>query len=217
MATTHARALGLIAAVGFLTAGCLQKDMSETWYLEPEGPVTWVVQETDVRSDAQAVLDRQNEEGSYLAAVQRQDHPVARAFKEMGFIDVRTRFLRASVPFIVVTDAKAGRLDALGQRLITRLGLEGTSVLVRQGDVWQWTMTLRDPHAPNGVSPSEDMQALADGMNSLKVVLVSGRFEDATGFTIGSDHRVATIEDLEKQASNHQDDDPTIVLRLRWK
>jgi hypothetical protein len=217
MANVSVRALGIISAVGFLTAGCLQKDMSQTWYLEPEGPVSWVVQETDVRSDAQSALDRQNEEASYLAAVQRQDHPVARGFKELGFADVRTRFLRSAVPFIVVTDARAGRIDALGQRLITRLGLGGTSVLTRQGDVWQWTMTIRDPHAENGVSPSDDIQALMDGMNALKVVLVSGRFEDAAGFTISSDHRVATIEDLEKQANNHQDDDPTIVLRLKWK
>jgi hypothetical protein len=217
MANTTVRALGIIATAGFLTAGCLQKEMSETWYLEPEGPVSWVVQETDVRSDAQAVSDRQNEEGSYLAAVQRQDHPVARAFKEMGFIDVRTRFLRANVPFIVVTDAKAGRIDALGQRIITRLGLAGTSVLVREGDFWQWTMTMRDPHAPDGVSPTEDMQALMNGIGGLKVVLVSGRFDEAAGFTLGSDHRVATLEDPEKQAGNHQDDDPTIVLRLKWR
>jgi hypothetical protein len=217
MTNTPAKTLGIIAAVGFLTAGCLQKDMSETWYLEPEGGVSWVVQEADVRSDAQAAFDRQNEEASYLGAVQRQDHPVARAFKEMGLADIHTRFLRATVPFIVVTDAKAGRIDALGQRLIARLGLEGTSVLVREGEFWQWTMTVRDPHAATGVSPSEDMQALIDGVGNIKVALVTGRFEDAAGFTIASDHRVAKIADLEKQATNHQDDDPTIVLRLRWK
>jgi hypothetical protein len=217
MANIHVKALGIIVAAGFLTAGCLQKDMSETWYLEPEGPVSWVVQETDVRSDAQAASDRQNEEGSYIAAVQRQDHPVARAFRELGLADIHTRVLRANVPFVVGTDAKAGRIDTLGQRLITRLGLAGTSVLTRQGDTWQWTMTMRDPHAPDGVSPTDDMQALMDGMNALKVVLVSGRFEDASGFTISSDHRIATIENLEKQFSNHQDDDPTIVLRLSWK
>src|ERR1051326_2069614 len=116
--------------------------MTETWYLEPEGAVNWVVQESDVRSDAQAAVDRQSEEGSYLGAVKCQDHPVARAFRELGLTEVRTRLLRATVPFIVVTDAKAGRIDVLGQRLIMRLGLSGTSVLVRQGDVWQWTLTM---------------------------------------------------------------------------
>jgi len=216
MTNTTARALGIIAAAGFLTAGCLQKDMTETWYVQPEGGVNWVVQESDVRSDAQAASDRQQEEGSYLAAVQAQDHPVARAFRELGLADVRTRLLRSAVPFVVVTDAKAGRIDELGQRLIVRLGLEGTSVLVRQGDSWQWTMTMRDPHAPNAPSPSDDMQALIDGMSDLKVVLVSGRFEEAAGFRIGSDRRVATMEDIDKQASNHQDDDPEIVVRLKW-
>ena len=217
MTCTPLRALGIFAAAGFLAAGCLQKDMTETWYLEPDGSTSWVVQESDVRSDAQTALDRQNEEGSYLGAVERQDHPVARAFRELGFADVHTRFLRRAVPFIVVTDAKAGRIDVLGQHLIMRLGLEGTSALTREDDAWQWTMTMRDPHAPSGVQPSDDMQALLEGANALKVVLVAGRFEDASGFKISSDHRVATVEDLEKQAGNHQDDDPTIVLRLRWK
>jgi hypothetical protein len=208
--------LGALAVAGLMTTGCLQKDMSETWYLEPAGAVSWAVVETDVRSDAQAAFDRQNEESGYFSGVQRQDHPIARAFRELGFIDVRTRVLRDTVPYTVSTDAKAGRLDVLGQRLIMRLGLAGTSVLDRQADAWQWTFTVRDPHAENATAPvSEDLQTLMNGFEGLKVVLVSGRFEDAYGFTLSSDHRVAKIQKLDDQVNGH-DDDPVVVLRLRW-
>jgi hypothetical protein len=201
---------------GLLTAGCLQKDVTQTWYVEPDGQVQWVIQESNVRSDAQAAGDRQREEESYLGAVQLQDHPIARGFRELGLTTVRTRLLRSSAPFTVMTDARAPQLDVLGRRLILGLGLEGSSVLERQGDAWQWTMTVRDPHADDKPG-AEDVMSLVDRLESLRVVLATGSFEDAAGFTIGPDRRVASLEDLDRQTMNRPDNDPMILLRLKWR
>ncbi len=216
MATNTVKLLGMLSVL-LATTGCLQKDMTETWYVEPDGQVQWVVQETDVRSDAQSVLDRQREEDVYSATVKLQDHPIARGFRQLGFTDVHTRVLRPSVPFVVVTDAKAGRLDVVGRRIIAGVGLEGTSVLERTGDYWQWTMTVRDPRGGESKEPGDDVGALIDGLGSLHVVLAAGHFEDTSGFALSNDRRVASMQDLEKQISNHEDDSPLIVLRLKWQ
>ena len=58
-------------------SGCLLKDVSELWYVDASGAVTWVVQETNVRSDANAAIDRHNEESVYWLAVQQERHPMA--------------------------------------------------------------------------------------------------------------------------------------------
>ena len=52
------KTLVIVAVAGLATSGCLQKDTTQTWYLDAEGQVNWVVIESDVRSDAQAAFDR---------------------------------------------------------------------------------------------------------------------------------------------------------------
>src|ERR1017187_8896443 len=118
-------AMLMAAVLPVMTAGCLIKDTTETWYLDPGGTVAWSVTEADVRSDAQSVTDRQNEETIYITAVRAQSHPMAKGLTALGPIDVRTRILRGTVPFTVVTDARFASIAALGQVLIQRCGLTG--------------------------------------------------------------------------------------------
>ncbi len=200
-----------------LSSGCLQKDQTETWYLDSHGAVTWVVTESDVRSDAQALADRQAEEQTYQLAVQRQDHPIARGFRELGFENVRTVVLRDDVPFTVRTQARGVALDALGLRIIQRTGLSGTSVLARDPNLWTWNFTARDPRAQDvTVPPDDDLSALLDGLSGLKVVLVDGRFESAVGFSLSGDKRVATLVDPDNQRASDGTDNSVMTLRLRW-
>ena len=78
-----------------LGGGCLQREVTETWYLDPSGAVTWSVIERDVRSDAQTALDRQNEEAAYWMAVQRDDHPVGRGMRLLDPVAIRTTAVAA--------------------------------------------------------------------------------------------------------------------------
>lgn len=94
------------------------------------------------------------------------------------------------------------------------MGLSGSSVLVRDADAWQWTMTIRDPHAADSrIDPENAIMSLAESLASLKIVLVSGRFESAEGFVLAGDHRVARFDE---KATNPAGENPTVVLRLRW-
>jgi hypothetical protein len=206
----------LAAAAGALltAAGCLQKEVTEVWYLEPDGRVTWVVTEQDVRSDAQAAIDRQNEEADYRAAVEREDHPVARGLRLLEPLRLRTLAVRREAPFLVVTEAQFASIELLGRRLIERSGWSGTSQLTRATGVSEWTLTVRDPQtAAEADRTSEDLAALIGDLDRLRVVLTAGRFEDTSGFTLGADARVATMVagDLDP-AGNPQ----ALILRLKW-
>jgi len=205
------RSVTVVAALGLLTSGCLLKNVAHTWYLEPlSGEVTWTVFEHDVRSDAKTSADRMAEELEYWNAVQSTTHPVAQGLREFGAPDVRTRVLRGQVPYSVITDATFPTIDELGRRLIVLTGLAGTSVLERDGDVMQWTLTVRDPHAED-TEMSEGVSALTSDFETLRVVLVEGRFESATGFTLDSDHRVARLDNLDDES-----EELMLALQLRW-
>jgi hypothetical protein len=203
-------------AVATLVSGCLVKEQSETWYIDAAGGVTWVVAEKDVRSDANTAADRQQEESIYWLAVQQDRHPAAGGLMELGGEKVKTTVLRAESPFIVQTEAKFSGLDALGQRLIAAIGSMGTSIVTRDGQTWDWTMVVRDPSSVMGaVEPSENIGAvLGEGFDTLRVVLVAGRFEKAEGFTLSRDRRVATFEAPE--FPDPEAEHPTVTLTLVW-
>jgi hypothetical protein len=211
------KSLVTVALAAVVTSGCLLKDVTQTWYIEPAGAVTWVVLEKDVRSDANAPADRIAEEGAYWTAVQQNSHPIAAGLRELGASHPRTVVLRGDVPYSVQTEGRFDGLDVLGQRLIAGVGASGSSVITRNGTTWEWTMVVRDPKAEGAtVEPSEGIKALTENMDALKVVLIAGRFESAQGFSISNDQRTATW--VESQSQSKQDEEnPTITLKLKWK
>ena len=203
-----------LAVLTIAATGCLLKDTTHTWYLHPGGSVTWTVVEANVRSDARAAADRTNEELAYWESVRSGTHDMAEAFRALGATTPRTRIVRAEVPFTVITDATFPALDDLGRQLIRQTGLAGASELLRDGDAWQWTMTIRDPHAPDSEpDPDNGILALAESLETLTIVLVTGRFESAEGFTLSSDSRVAMFDEKTTKAGVESS---LLVLRLRW-
>ena len=138
-----------------------------------------------------------------------------RGFAQLQPIEITTRTLRASAPFSVATDARFANLGRLGQELIWRLGLSGTSVLTHGPDGETWTFAVRDPHAPAGsVKPDDDLTAVTGSLDGLKVVLVEGRFIAAEGFQLSPDHRTATLLKWDDDALRA---DTMLTLKLTWK
>ena len=208
-----AAAITVLSSV--MMTGCLLKDASETWYVDANGGVTWVVLEKDVRSDAKAVADRQQEESIYWLAVQQERHPMAMGLQELGGTKLRTIALRDQSPYTVQTEAKFTGLDEIGRRMLAAVGGLGESTIQREGDVCEWTFVIRDPKSLGSTTePSDNVTALMNEFASLKVVLVTGHFEAAQGFTISNDDRVASFD--EKFVDQH-DEQQTIAFKLRWK
>lgn len=209
------RNLIAVMAVTAVASGCLQRDVTEVWYVDANGAVTWVVNEQNVRSDAQSPSDRQREQGEYWLAVQQDRHGIAEGLRELGAERMRTVVLRAESPYTVQTEGRFTGLDILGQRIIAVTGMTGTSVVLRRERTWEWTMTLRDPSALDATGdPSSGIQNLLDGIEHLRVVLVSGRFDAAEGFSVSNDRRVATF-DLGEGRDKDQSQ-PAITLKLVW-
>jgi hypothetical protein len=208
---------GACGLAAMLTSGCLLKDTTETWYVDGSGAVTWVVTEKDVRSDANTITDRQQEESVYWLAVQQQRHPMAAGLQELGGAKARTLVLRGEAPYTIQTEAHFTGLDELGRRILAATGAMGDSAITREGPQWEWKLLVRDPASLGSVGePSEGISALMDDMKALKVVLLSGRFESAQGFDLSNDRRVATL--IEKDATSHsQAEEPALTLRLVWK
>jgi hypothetical protein len=209
------KAAAISTVAGVMVSGCLLKDASETWYVDANGAVTWVVSEKDVRSDAKALADRQQEESVYWLAVQQQRHPMAMGLQELGGTKLRTLVLRDQAPYTVQTEAKFTGIDEIGRRILAAVGAIGESTIKREGDVCEWTFVIRDPKSLGSTTePSDNVTALMNEFASLKVVLMSGHFESAQGFTISNDDRVASFDEkfVEKQ-----DEEQAITLKLKWK
>jgi hypothetical protein len=213
MKPNHVKLTGLAAAL-ILTTACLKSDVTETWYVDGSGSVTWVIHEENVRSDAQSPIDQRSEENEYWLAVQQDRHAMAEGLRELRGEKLRTLVLRAEAPYTVRTEAKFTSLDVLGQRLIAATGTTGTSIVRRDANGWEWTLVVRDPSSLQGAGePSDAMTSLLDGLEHLKIVLVTGRFDEATGFELSSDRRVATLSLREEILS----DRPEVTLKLSWK
>ena len=209
--------LDLIALVGLtvVAAGCLQRDVTETWYVDAKGAVTWVVSEQNIRSDSQSPVDRQKEEGEYWLAVQQDRHGIAEGLRELRAEKMRTVVLRGESPYTIQTEGRFTGLDILGQRLIAATGMTGSSVVQRRDLGWEWTMVLRDPSALDAMGdPSSGIQNLVDGLEHLRVVLVSGRFDAAEGFSLSNDRRVAAFDLREGREKDQAQS--AITLRLSW-
>lgn len=205
-----------LAVMAAASAGCLLKDRTDTWYLEPAGTVTWSIVEKDVRSDAAAAADRQNEELTYISGVRSQTHAIARAFGQLGPTAIRTRILRGSVPYSVVTDATFAGLDSLGLRLIARTRLTGSSVIQRSADGIEWTFSVKDPHAQDAADvDDEDINDLVGNLSNLQIVIVQGQFVSAQGFTLSKDSRVATF-DQDRELGARFEDGGQVILKLKW-
>jgi hypothetical protein len=207
--------------VSSAAAACLPQDATQTWFLDAStGSVTWSILQDHVRSDAGSAAHRLGEETTFIEAARTGDHPVARGFRQLGMADPRTRILRDVVPFSVLTDVDAGRIDVLGRQFALGLGNAGSSsVLTSDGTTWEWTWTLSESGAPSADRQGhEDVAALGDHLDSLVVMIEHGRFEDATGFDLSPDRRAAKLRDPddERGTAKARDAAAPDVFRLRW-
>jgi len=186
------RTIGIAVVVaGAVTAsGCLQMDTAHRLYLTPAGSLAWTIQQTDVRSDIEQAPGRLEEEGRFLSEVETGTHPVARALQTLGAERLRTDVLRRERPFALVTTGDFARVDAVANRMLEQLGLQGRAALTRNGGKTTLTLSVRLPEDED--TYDGDLTALLEDLQQYRVVLTAGRFVASEGFTLSPDHAVAT-------------------------
>jgi len=204
---------GLLAVAMTGAAGCLVKQTTHTIHLSPEGTVDWVVIEREIRSDERDPVARAREERDYLAAARLGTHPVAEAFAWLGPTEVQTHVYRDERPFMVVTRARFERLDWVGQRVLDRTGVPGESRFETVPGGVKWTFVAGpEPSEEESSDEAGALGALVEDAVAYRIVLTSGRFVDAVGFTIVDGGSAAVLEEQEDGG----EEPDRIALSLTW-
>jgi hypothetical protein len=206
-----------VIALAVVTAGCLRKEMTHTWYLDPDLTVVWTVLERDVRSDSGSAEERQQDEGQFASEARQHNQPVARGLRQLGPSSLRVRLIREKVPFTVASDATFPSLKVLGERLLGRLGLQGYSEVVATKDGYEWTWSVDSRQVVDDERVDEDFSTLFE-TEVIKIALSEGEFIEAEGVQLSEDRRMASfpVRELIEGLGKHTGDVPS-VFTLRWK
>jgi hypothetical protein len=201
-------AVSLVVLAGGLSTGCLQRDVSQTIYISPDGAL-WSVTEKDVRSDDTAPAGRIAEEHEYFLAAAAGKHPVAQAFRRLGAQTVTTTWLRRTRPFTVLTEARFANIEQLFKAVLRDAQIQGDVTTARTGCGTRVTVKA-DLSSQPATDAGSALDALIDALGDYRLVLTNGRFVAADGFTILGDGSTALPDN-----SKTTDGDVLFVM-LEW-
>ena len=180
-----------LAITASLTAGaCLVKDTTSTICLRQDGSFDWVIVEQNVRSDESDEASRLAEEAGYVDAVSRGDGDVVKGLLALGGEDVRVQWLRSRRPYAVMVDARFDSLAGMFDRLLAPCGVPYDSRLTESDGVTTWTLWAdvgldgERLTEHGGEACGEGVGGLDDAFEELRIILESGTFTAATGFTL---------------------------------
>ncbi len=210
-----------LAVIASLTAGaCLQKDTTSTIYLRQDGSFDWVILEQNVRSDGNDEASRLAEEARFVDAVSRGETDMVNGLLALGGGDVRVQGLRNKRPYAVMVDARFDSLAGVFDRLLAPCGVPYESRLTESDGVTTWTLWADvgvdgDRLEKNaGEACGEGVGGLDDAFDKLRIILESGTFTAATGFTLEGT-MVAVIDDARMEESARTTG--IVELSLSWK
>lgn len=202
--------------IAFITTGCLIKHTRHTLFLEPDGAVSWMVIEKDIRSVADDPAERDAQESEYLYLFTAGRHPIAVALERLGGVNLRTAWLRDRRPYATVTEADFASIATLIRELFTQLAVAGEVTVLHDGSRHELIATVlvgkADRDLPEG---GEDLLALVEDAEAYRIVLTAGRFVDAEGFTLDEDDTAATLDEIVEEEI--ADRGGVLTLRLSWR
>jgi hypothetical protein len=206
----------VIATAAALTAGCLQKETTHTLYVRPDGSVSWIASESDVRSNETDPGKRLIEEQEYIRASLLGTHGMARGLVALGPLGaVRTAVLRDERPFHVVTSADFGAIDRVLEQVFDEMAVETSASFVRHGDrdTLRVRLDFSHPVQEHETPVSQSM----DNFERFRLVLTEGWIDDASGFDV-ADGTSATLsaEWLERAEQAYEAKGP-IEFSLSWR
>ena len=206
----------IVATLTALTAGCLQKETTHTLYLAPDGSVSWVVSESNVRSNETDPGRRLAEEQEYIAESILGTHGTARGLAALAPLGaVRSTVLRADRPFHVVTSAEFAAIDEVLQRVFTEMEIETSASFVRHGD--ENTLRVRLDFSHPREEHETPVSQLMDSFERFRLILTEGRISDVSGLAV-TDGASATLSDewLER-AEKAYEARSSIEFSLSWR
>lgn len=212
----YVRRFGVVLALLAGTA-CLQKDTTSTIYLRPDGSLDWVVVDRNVRSDATSETERTQEEARYRDAAEQGGHGAALAFSALGAARVHTHVQRAARPYAVVVEGTFDSLATLASVPLAACGVPHETAITHADGVTTWTLRANLSHHDGDIGPAgceKPFEGLLEALD-VEILLESGRFTDALGFTtLRPDCAVPDEQAFEEAAIERNDG--WLVLSLSW-
>jgi len=204
------RAIAIVSVIAIFSMGCYEtpyeKETQQTIYLNPDGSLSWVVLERDIRGEPEL-------EEELMSAFERGEHPIARAFEALDPVALDCTMLRRESPFVVYTNADFPALDEVFHDLYEQLGVRNRAVLESAGQVTRFHWTLWHDE-PTTLSWNEDLLLLLDE-DEFRIVLTEGKFVDAEGFEIVGDGTVAIPSEIHDEDEEEQTESDE-VYSLTW-
>lgn len=188
--------------------GCLEKDVTHTLYVERDESVIWEVFERDVYSSAEKQEDRLREEGEYLRHAVSGRPDIVQELTEIGGTDAHAELLRDQRPFSLRATARFRDLEHALNGLLEAAEIDADVRLQSDGDRRILTITPLDLEPQLDDGEDEDTMSELFRADEFRFVMAVGEFEEAEGFTIEDEGRVAVWSD---------ETDPDIQrFRLVW-
>jgi hypothetical protein len=172
--------------------GCLEKETTQTLYIERDGSVTWEVLERNVHSSADKLDDRLREEGEYLKRALGGRPEIVEGLIDIGGTDVRAELLRDRSPFSLRATARFQDLEHALTGLFAAADIGADVQLEAVGDRRVLTITPTDLEMQSEQEGPVLELFRSDGF--LFVVSV-GEFQEANGFSIEQGGRLAAWSD----------------------
>jgi len=207
--------LSAVAMIALLTTGCLVKHTRHTLYLEPDGAVSWMVIEKDIRSVADDPEERRAQESEYLDLFAAGEHPVALALERLGGANLRSSWLRDRRPYATVTEADFASVETLVQEFFDQLGVPGEVELRHEDSRHELVMTvLIEDDGEQAPEEDEELLGLVEDADAYRIVLTAGQFVDAEGFTLHEGDTVAMFDERSEDEIDRLGG--ILTLRLSW-
>ena len=205
---TFSRVYGVVAVLGLVsTTACLQKEVTHTIYISPAN-VTWSAFEKDVRSDDPDPATQMMEEQDYILGARAGQHGVARSLRALDATRLDTTILRRERPFTVVTDAQFVDLAALASAMMKAARVRGEASIERNG--CERTFRAWIAAEESGDDAPGPLAELMSEATAYRLVLTSGRFLRAEGFTIEHEGAMAV------PGTPATGDDDVMRVSLTW-
>jgi len=209
-------ALLLFVAVVPLTA-CLEKDTNTTIYLRNDGTIEWAVMDQNVRSNEEDSGKRLDEERTYINDILGGTDRLTRSFRALGGTNIKSVVMRDRAPFGTLRSADFEHLNQVWERTFKACQIPHRLTLKTDGLVTTWTMAIQVEPEPEKTDECESdaLEALvSESTEHLRLVLESGTFESATGFTLVGKN---TAELADINSDTIKKTSGVVVLSLTWK
>ena len=209
------RSFAVVFGLAVATSGCLQKEVTHTFYLGPDGGLTWMAAESNVQSDEADPGKRAAEEQAYIGPALLGSHRAALGLQALGPDTlVRTTVVREERPFHVITEARFARIDTTLERLLVGSGVPARVTLSTEAE--RTSFRIHFDFSRTVVERDTPAAALLEDIEHFVFVLQEGTFIGGGGFEVPDRTHArlapATFDAIEQAMAARR----TIDLTLTW-